>query len=358
MSGLMLVALLLEGVRIGCYMRGCSIWIGSSRGSRRLIAAAFLVLWILESLLVCMFPQGRGREAMLCDLFFWLAEMPVLLVFSLGFRGGFLRHLLTAVFLPAIYWGGKWMMILALFSTIAVTEHQYALATLLAVVLLAGLEFVMEKLKKSRQELERRLLQQELQAYEKQFALIRQSQEKIRALKHDMKHHMKMLRDLTAAGDTKGALSYLADMGEFMENGEEYVSTGNDQLDSILNDLIARGKQAQIAMEWKVQIPEDLKLAAFDLNVILSNLFENAFHALRQVPEPALSLLIRYDRGILCISTRNNYSPEESRRQEGEEHGYGLKNVRRIAEKYHGNLTVARRQGEFAADVLLYLDTV
>lgn len=45
------------------------------------------------------------------------------------------------------------------------------------------------------------MLKQELRMYEKQFHIIRQSQHHIRSLKHDMKHHIKMLSDLVAAGE-------------------------------------------------------------------------------------------------------------------------------------------------------------
>ena len=114
---------------------------GPRRAVRKLLAASFWALWILESILVCLFPGGRGPEAMLCDFFFWLVEMPLLLLLSFGFRGSLWRRLL-------------------------------------------------------------------------------------------------------AAGEREAALSYLAGRGEFMENKEAYAATGNERIDSILNYMIARGKNA------------------------------------------------------------------------------------------------------------------
>ncbi|MCI9067534.1 MAG: ATP-binding protein [Lachnospiraceae bacterium] len=53
------------------------------------------------------------------------------------------------------------------------------------------------------------------------------------------------------------------------------------------------------------------------------------------------------DRGLLCISIQNSCSHEQaavfhsrSASPPDKEHGYVLKNVRRVAEKYHGSLTV------------------
>lgn len=55
---------------------------------------------------------------------------------------------------------------------------------------------------------------------------------------------------------------------------------------------------------------------------------------------------MKYDRGILYINIQNNCNHEQpsihailSAFEPENEHGYGLKNVQRIVEKYHGNLS-------------------
>lgn len=67
---------------------------------------------------------------------------------------------------------------------------------------------ILWKAGKSRQERERELLEEEIRLYEKQFNVIRQSQDHIRSLKHDMKHHIKMLADMVAEDKKEEALKY------------------------------------------------------------------------------------------------------------------------------------------------------
>ena len=149
---------------------------------------------------------------------------------------------------------------------------QYLTATFVAVLLFCVLEIVLANIGKSHRERERELLEQEIHIYENQFDVIRQSQNNIRSLKHDMKHHIKMLADMIAANEKDAALNYLASMGEFMENSEEYVVTGNGKIDSILNYMISNAKKSAITVDWKIQIPEHLEISTFDINVVLSNL--------------------------------------------------------------------------------------
>ncbi|MEY8332505.1 hypothetical protein AALB53_05260 [Lachnospiraceae bacterium 47-T17] len=110
------------------------------------------------------------------------------------------------------FWIGKWSIASVLFKTVA-DSRRYLIVASISVSLFFVFEMILEKAGKSRQERERELLEQEIRIYENQFGIIRQSQHNIRALKHDMKHHIKMLTDMVSGGETEEALKYLASMG-------------------------------------------------------------------------------------------------------------------------------------------------
>ena len=199
----------------------------------------------------------------------------------------------------------------------------------------------------------------------KRQEIIQQSQINTRSLKHDMKHHIKMLSDLISSGDKDAALKYLSDMGDFMDHTEKYVSSGNERIDSILNYYIGKAKNTDIHVSWKIQIPEQIEISTFDTNVILSNLLDNALNALSDIPNPTLEIFMKYDRGILYINIQNNCNHEQpsihailSAFEPENEHGYGLKNVQRIVEKYHGNLSTECVNDVFNASILLFLSNI
>ena len=353
MSGIKILVIILMAVRIRFYMRCFSACIGRCRISRKIAAAAFAALWIFESFLVSISFLGQGVSVM--DLFFWMVEVPFLTVMSFCYQGKAAGRILMAAILPSVYWIGKFSIGSLLFETVA-TESRYVIVTAISVGLFFVFGLFLEKTGRSRMERERELLEAEIRSYENQFGIIRQSQHNIRALKHDMKHHIKMLTDMVADGEREAALAYLASMGAFMENGEEYVDTGNERIDSILNHMISKAKRSGIDVSWKIRIPEHLGLPVFDINVILSNLFENALHALEDVAEPSFHISMRYDRGVLCISMRNHDPGSGKSSAPSAEHGFGLKNIERVAKKYHGSLTAESRDGDFQAVVLLFLE--
>lgn len=348
-----LVILVLEAVRVWLYMRCLHTCIGRYKVSKRMIAVYFAAFWGVSSLMEIGVPVGLAVESApahyAVDLIFLLGVS----FFCYGTAG---RRVLTAVLVPAAFWVGKWTIIFSLFQSIVVSKQELLIGTVVAVVAFCLLEFLIERIRKSRQEQERELLEQEIRIYENQFQVIHQSQQLVRSLKHDMKHHIKMLTDMISEGEKDDALEYLSSMGAFMENAKEYVASGNERIDSILNYMISRGKAAGIAVDWKIQIPEQLEISAFDINIVLSNLFENAFNALQDTESPFLHILLRYDRGVFCINMTNNYTDEKVQAPEiWSEHGFGLKNVRRIAEKYHGQLTINKDGNIFEATVLLMI---
>ena len=74
---------------------------------------------------------------------------------------------------------------------------------------------------------------------------------------------------------------------------------------------------------------------------------------------------MKYDRGILYINIQNNCNHKQasiynilSAFEPEHEHGYGLKNVQRIVEKYHGNLSTECINDVFHASVLLFLSSI
>lgn len=97
-------------------------------------------------------------------------------------------------------------------------DIQYILGTICADLLFAILVFSLDKFHKTKQEQERELLMQEIHMYENQFDIIYNSQLNVQSLRHDLKHHLKMLTDMVRYEDKEHVIDYLHSMGSFMES--------------------------------------------------------------------------------------------------------------------------------------------
>lgn len=207
------------------------------------------------------------------------------------------------------------------------------------------------------------IYRQQTYAYRNQLDVIMESQGRIRALRHDMKNHMLALQMLMRKREWEEADRYLSSMQDFMANPAEYITTGNDAMDSLLNYKLQRANDVLNTVEARVNIPEKLILHSFDLNVVLGNLLDNAIEAASRTEEKKLKLAMKLDKGILFINIRNScHGIADGRirrlkttKEDAVNHGFGLSNVRRIVEKYHGDMDLICDGGKLEADIIMYI---
>lgn len=209
---------------------------------------------------------------------------------------------------------------------------------------------------------ENEIYRQQTYAYRNQLDVIMESQTRIRALKHDMNNHILALQMLLQKKDWQGADRYLRSMQDYMANPSEYITTGNDTVDSLLNYKLQRANEVLDKVETRISIPEKLILHSFDLNVVLGNLLDNAIEAASQTEEKALKTVIRLEKGVLFINIRNScqgladgkHRRLETTKEDAPNHGIGLGNVRRIVEAYHGEMDLICENETMEADIIMY----
>lgn len=116
-------------------------------------------------------------------------------------------------------------------------------------------------------------------------------------------------------------------------------------------------------MDLDVDIPEKLNIQPFDLNIILGNLLDNAIEAVSKLERnKVIKASIKLDRNILYINISNPFdgniiykkSNLKTTHKDKENHGFGLKSVKKAISKYNGIMNVYHTDSIFNVDVLLY----
>lgn len=209
------------------------------------------------------------------------------------------------------------------------------------------------------QKYENELLLQEVKNYSGQMEILLQGEEKIKALRHDMKHHMNELKLLAEKNNNAELEAYLDKMQDFMANPGEIVSSGNMEIDSVLNYMLGQAKQKLNTVNVKVRIPKELE-HSFDINVILGNLLENAIEAAEKTEEKSLDVKVWYQKEVLWIQIENSYSGRlqkglSTTKTEKSAHGIGLNNVKKIVENYHGLMELCPHENTFSVKLILYM---
>lgn len=206
-----------------------------------------------------------------------------------------------------------------------------------------------------RREKERVSLQMEM--YRHQMEIMEQSQEQIRFLRHDMINHLLHMNQLLLEQDTNRLREYVQETAAHLDLPQEFVRSGNRDIDSLLNYKLMSAKQLGAEIITDMRIPQELPVSSYDLNVILGNLLDNALEALNRCDAKSLTVSLRYEAGVLYILVQNacdGQPPAVSRKGAG--HGLGLQSIRHTLEAYHGDLKTDYRDHTFTAAVMLYLN--
>lgn len=225
-------------------------------------------------------------------------------------------------------------------------------------------EIVLERVKTVRVKMaENETAKRQLAGYSNQLDVLKNSEEKVRGLRHDLKHHLNELMFLAERDEASEIKEYLKSMDSFMTYSREYVSSGNTDIDSLLNLMLDDAKRELGEVSCKVCIPSGLEVEPFDFNVILGNLLDNAIRAAKQTKEKHLRVVISYKMGMLLIQVENSYAGELmkqgdcylSTKADSAAHGRGLSNVRYILEKYDGDMEIDDADSIFKVKVFLYV---
>ena len=187
-----------------------------------------------------------------------------------------------------------------------------------------------------------------------------------RQMTHDYRAQLSTLADILDQGNWEEAKSYLSELIALQSERILLVSTHNAAIDAILNQKGYIGQRQGIDMRFRVNDLSGLTLPRVDVTIVLGNLIDNAMEACLRVPESDrwVSIQILYAQGILSISIINPSLPVQiingqipTTKSEPLLHGYGLRNVKDILNKYEAEYTFSFEDGRFIFTVD-WLDTI
>ena len=183
----------------------------------------------------------------------------------------------------------------------------------------------------------------------------------IRSLRHDMGNHIQMTEHLMESGNTAEASAYLERLKiEWQELAPE-IRTGNPVTDMILLEKKKEAGMRGIRFESDFRYPENTKLDAFDVSVILYNALNNCMESVNG-EKPYIRIQAFRKDSIFMLIISNSFegklpiSPADGlpyTTKKGGGHGIGLKNMLRVAKKYMGDLSFEQNGNEVIVGIML-----
>lgn len=168
--------------------------------------------------------------------------------------------------------------------------------------------------------------------------------EDMRSFRHDINHHLYILSELSKEDKIAELKEYI---GTMAENNEKMrgIHSGNFVADCIISRILHELKDRK-AFHFDIEgrFPETFFMEDIDFCILLSNLLENAKEALEKIDgESFLQIEVKHFQQWFYLTVRNSTISEEidfqiTSKFDKRNHGYGIQNISRIAEKYNGTV--------------------
>lgn len=196
----------------------------------------------------------------------------------------------------------------------------------------------------------------EYQEYEKiqqlQYQKITQEMGEFRRMHHDLRHHIRVLYEMSEQEEYQQIHSYLQELQDTTDRRQMHRFCDNLELNALLQYYIGRAEESGISCKVEINC-DNLAISAVDLTIMLGNILENAIGANEQRTEEqwielslavvGLQLIIQVKNSCdkVCVAKTYENSGEAflpaeafiSTRQGG---GQGLKSIVVTAKKYDG----------------------
>ena len=182
-----------------------------------------------------------------------------------------------------------------------------------------------------------------------------------RILKHDMKNEWLIVYQAFQKGDNNKVSEILKTMiGKTNDLFEENISLSNQTINSIINYKLYYAKQNGIRCTSIIQDDFD-SFDEYDIVMLLANLLDNAIEANTNVKDGQIDIIIctkmNYLNIVVSNTTEGSVLSENKKlvtnKEDKDIHGFGIRSIIKIADKYNGMVDFYEQDGMFFTDVLL-----
>lgn len=225
--------------------------------------------------------------------------------------------------------------------------------------------YMLNDLTKKRKIATENLILKEQALYQEKYAKeVKQQYDEIKRLRHDMKQQYSVLENLLVQRKYQLMDEYLLKSIQGINSKESFIYIKNEYINAILNRKINHAREEGIEVSLN-SIEEFLGVDEMDMCNLLGNLFDNAREACVKVTgKRKIELNLFQDADKIHVEIKNtikesvlkNNEELKSDKKDRDEHGYGMKTIKEIVEKYEGLMDIWEEGGKFCIGIVLYID--
>ncbi len=208
------------------------------------------------------------------------------------------------------------------------------------------------------------LLKASLASQEKFAVEARERYIEMKTLRHDIKHYLSATADLIMDGKPEKAKSYIESViNEKINPAAVGVNTGSAVIDAVINRRLEMCAEKNIEMKCLID-KQFVSENDVDVGILLSNLLDNAIEGCSDADFPQIELIVKRKKSLTYITVKNSIAcsvldenPKlKTSKKDKAAHGYGIRSIKNIAEKYNGSVDYLENNGYFISEIWLELE--
>lgn len=188
---------------------------------------------------------------------------------------------------------------------------------------------------------------------------IKKIQLQSRSLKHDMKNHILVILSYLDEGKVEEAKYYTSHILDTLNKTYTYINVGNSLMNYIINNKLSRAKELEIEIKAEIENLAFEYMESVDFSSLLNNMLDNAIEAACKSKEKRIEVQISNQKGFDSIMVKNSIdssvlenNPDFISTKAGDSHGFGMKQIQKITEKYDGMTDIYEENNYFVINVV------
>jgi sensor histidine kinase regulating citrate/malate metabolism len=199
---------------------------------------------------------------------------------------------------------------------------------------------------------------------EKNYIQISQQQQQVSKLLHDFTNHLKTIDQLLLTNSS--AKEYVQNLLTDVSEPLQLCQSGNKIIDAVINCKNEEAIRNRIQFSYQIRLSDHpLQITSTDLCALLANQIDNAIEACQKIADTDkrhifISIWQREAFVFFRVINSTSVNPLDENRKikivgssKGELHGFGIKNMHDITQRYNGTLEMSHADGNFTSLAIL-----
>ncbi|MBQ7956690.1 MAG: GHKL domain-containing protein [Clostridia bacterium] len=195
------------------------------------------------------------------------------------------------------------------------------------------------------------------------YSLMKNRNEEIQKIRHDMKNHLMTISSLIASKEYDRVKTYLTSLDEQFSRIKRLDFTGNITVDTVISDIKEKCTKENIDFTINGCLAQKTGVDDISMTCVMTNILNNAYEACLRADENSekfIKLDIVPSGGCIVIKCQNSKSVSEKpglhnykSSKSGYGHGYGMRIIKDIVGNYDGVTEINDNGNVFEMKVLL-----